>query len=207
MIWKEADISGMERFFRGNLINSVTGFKSLCLLGSISKEGKTNLAVFTQVFHVGADPALIGVLFRPQVPGMHSLANIRSGKWFTLNHVQQGEELAAHWTSARWEVPEFEAVGLQAEFLEGIPAPFVKGSRVRMALQLVQEFPIELNGTTLVLASIQALEVPGNALQEDGFVNLALAGSMAGTGLDGYAEVNQIRRFSYARPGELPRPI
>lgn len=207
MKWLKDDFSGMNRFYRGNLVNSITGFKSLHLLGSISAAGIPNLAVFTQVIHLGADPALLGILFRPQVAGMHSLQNIRETGWLTLNHVLQGEELAAHWTSARWEIPEFEPSGLEPEYLEDIPVPFVKGSRVKLALQPVQEIPLEINGTTLLVASLQYLEIPDEALLEDGFVHLLKAGSQAGTGLDGYARIAGISRFSYARPGEKPRII
>jgi len=207
MNWNNRDFSGMNRFYRGNLINSITGFKSLNLLGSISEKGIPNLAVFTQVLHLGADPALLGILFRPQMPGMHSLVNIRETGWLTMNHVLEGEELAAHWTSARWEKPEFEATGFASEFLEGIPAPFVKGKRIRMALKPEQEIPLEINGTTLLIASLQYLEVPDEALLEDGFVQLIRAGSLAGSGLDGYAAAASVQRFSYARPEETPRPI
>ena len=207
MNWNNSDFGRMDRFFRGNLINSITGFKSLNLLGSISEKGIPNLAVFTQVLHLGANPALLGILFRPQMPGMHSLPNIRETGWFTLNHVLEGEERAAHWTSARWEKPEFEATGFVAEFLEGIPVPFVKGKRIRMALKPEQEIPLEINGTTLLIASLQYLEVPDEALLEDGFVHLIRAGSRAGTGLDGYTSAAAIQRYSYARTGESPYPI
>jgi flavin reductase (DIM6/NTAB) family NADH-FMN oxidoreductase RutF len=207
MKWTSQEIEGLERFYRGNLINSITGFKSLNLLGSISKEGKTNLAVFTQVLHLGANPALIGVLFRPQVPGMHSLQNIRETGLLTLNHVLLGEEEKAHWTSARWEESEFEAVGFEPEFQEGHEAPFVKGARIRMGLSAEQEIPLKINGTNLLIARLQMLEVPDDCLQADGFADLIRAGSMAGLGLDGYAIGAGLRRFSYARPSEKPEPI
>lgn len=207
MNWSKVEIEALERFFRANLINSATGFKSLCLLGSRNEAGTENLAVFTQILHVGADPAMLGILFRPIVAGMHSLNNIRETGWFTLNHVLDGEAEAAHWTSARWEVSEFEATGFNTEYLPQIPAPFVKGSRVRMALQPVREIPIEENGTTFLLASLQYLEVPDFALKDDGFADLVVAGSMAGTGLDGYANASGLKRFSYARTNEKPQSI
>lgn len=207
MKWTSAEIARLERFYRGNLINSITGFKSLNLLGSISADGKTNLAVFTQVIHLGADPALLGILFRPQVPGMHSLQNIRETGVFTLNHVLQGEEEMAHWTSARWEDSEFEAVGFEPEFPEGSLAPFVKGARIRMGLSAEQEIPLEINGTRLLIARLQRLEVPDDCLQPDGFADLVRAGSLAGMGLDGYAEGKSLKRFSYARTSGRPELI
>jgi flavin reductase (DIM6/NTAB) family NADH-FMN oxidoreductase RutF len=207
MNWSASQFPGLDRYFRANLLNSATGFKSISLLGSKSLDGITNLAVFSQIIHLGADPALIGILFRPQVAGMHSLKNIREANIFTLNHIVEGEDLKAHWTAARWENSEFEAVGFEEEFVEGISAPFVKGSRVRMALRPEQELPIAMNGTTLLISSVQYLEVPDSSLLEDGFIDLGKAGSLAGSGLDGYVKTTGLMRYSYAKPEIKPNLI
>lgn len=207
MNWSASQFPALDRYFRGNLLNSATGFKSISLLGSKSLDGTTNLAVFSQIIHLGADPALIGILFRPQVAGMHSLNNILATNSFTLNHILEGEDLKAHWTSARWENSEFDELGFEEEYVEGIFAPFVKGSRVRMALRPEQELPIALNGTTLLISSVQYLEVPDSSLLDDGFIDLGNAGSLAGSGLDGYVKTTGLKRYSYARPGIEPKSI
>ncbi len=54
------DIQGLEKVYKINLINSCSGFKSANLLGSISKEGISNVAVFSSVTHLGSNPANIG---------------------------------------------------------------------------------------------------------------------------------------------------
>ena len=59
------DIEDMEKIFRLNLINSVTGFKSANLIGTTSKEGITNLAVFSSITHLGSNPPFIGFVLRP----------------------------------------------------------------------------------------------------------------------------------------------
>ena len=40
------DIRAMEKQMRVHFINSIGGFKSVSLVGTIDKQGKTNLAVF-----------------------------------------------------------------------------------------------------------------------------------------------------------------
>lgn len=207
MLFSSSEIAGMERFYRGNLINSITGFKSLNLLGTQNAAGQTNLAIFSQVIHLGADPALIGVLFRPQVPGMHSLPNLEETGVFTLSHIRQGQSQAAHWTSARWEEPEFEKVGLEPAWQEGFAAPYVKGAAVAMGLRLVEKMPIPQNGTTLVIGGLEWLQVEEEWIAADGFVDLLKAGTVAGVGLDGYVEGGKLVRYSYARPGKLPEII
>lgn len=61
---------------RAALINSLSGFKSLNLIGSISSSKITNLAIFNSVFHLGANPPLMGFIIRPDSVDRHTLQNI-----------------------------------------------------------------------------------------------------------------------------------
>ena len=71
------DIDKMEKIFRLNLINSCTGYKSANLIGTQSADGKTNLAVFSSITHLGSNPPLIGFVLRPTtVPRDLSLIHI-----------------------------------------------------------------------------------------------------------------------------------
>lgn len=55
-------LSQLERRYRAQLINSLSGFKSANLIGTQDALGRTNLAIISSVFHLGADPALVGLL-------------------------------------------------------------------------------------------------------------------------------------------------
>ncbi|NCU05821.1 MAG: flavin oxidoreductase, partial [Chitinophagaceae bacterium] len=48
-------IQRWERFYRGNFINSLSGFKSASLIATVNKEGSSNLAIFSNIVHLGAD--------------------------------------------------------------------------------------------------------------------------------------------------------
>ena len=61
-------IKGLEKIYRLNLINSCTGYKSANLIGSIDKEGNTNLAIFSSITHLGSDPAMICLLYTSPSP-------------------------------------------------------------------------------------------------------------------------------------------
>ena len=52
-------------------------------------QGQTNLAIFSQIFHIGANPPLVGILVRPDSVDRHTLRNIRETSWFTINHIQE----------------------------------------------------------------------------------------------------------------------
>ena len=53
--YSRADIDQMDKIFRLNLINSCTGYKSANLIGTQSADGKTNLAVFSSITHLGSN--------------------------------------------------------------------------------------------------------------------------------------------------------
>ena len=57
-----AEIGKMEKLFRLNLINSVTGYKSANLIATKSEQKGVNVAVFSSVTHLGSNPALLGLL-------------------------------------------------------------------------------------------------------------------------------------------------
>ena len=81
------DIDALEKLYRINLINSCSGFKSANLIGSISKKGEENVAVFSSVTHIGSHPPLLGFFCRPTTVTRHTYENIKETGVFTLNHI------------------------------------------------------------------------------------------------------------------------
>jgi flavin reductase (DIM6/NTAB) family NADH-FMN oxidoreductase RutF len=201
------DIAGMERFYRANLINSLSGFKSINLVGTISKTGLTNLAVFSQVMHIGANPPLMGLLFRPDVGERHTLHNLLDTGYFTLNHVQESFYRQAHQTSARYQSSEFEACGLTPLYTSALPAPYVAEAAIRIGLQFREKIDIQLNGTILVIGQVLELTFPPDCLAEDGYLDIEKAGSIAGSALDGYHTTQRLSRLAYAKPDKFLKEL
>ena len=123
------------------------------LVGTKSASGNSNLAVFSSYFHLGADPAYCGIVIRPAEPGENTLGNIMETGHYTLNHVLPEFYEKAHQCSAKYPqgMSEFEAVGLTPQFREGIQAPFVNESKIKMACQLEEKIDVQLNGTTIII--------------------------------------------------------
>lgn len=201
LAWERMDIDKMDKSYRRNLINCLSGYKSANLLGSHSLSGKANLAIFSQVFHVGANPPLMGVLFRPNVVPRHSLENIRNTGHFTLNQVHKGIYKAAHQTSARYErdESEFGAVGLTPENYHGFPAPFVEEAKLKIGLFVKETHTIQANQTVLIVGEVLSIRIPEAAVSEDGFINLEALDAVAVSGLDGYHSANLLDRLPYAK--------
>ncbi|WP_019946721.1 flavin reductase family protein [Hymenobacter aerophilus] len=201
-----ADLGQLEKVYRLNLINAITGFKPANLLGTADAAGRTNLAIISSVVHLGSNPALLGLIMRPPSVERHSYDNIRATGRYTLNHVHAGIIRAAHYTSANFprEVSEFEACGLTPEYHNDFPAPYVQESHLQIGLELLQELPIEANGTIMLIGRVQHLYLPDTpgVLRPDGSLDLAAAGTVALSGLDTYYEARPVARYGYARPNQ-----
>ena len=203
------NILAFEKLFRTNFVNSLSGFKSANLIGTISKEGKTNLAIFSSVIHVGANPPLIGLLMRPVSVERHTYNNIKETDYFTINHINKDIFKQAHQTSARYEkdISEFNTFGLTPEFTERIKAPYVKESKIKIGLKFVEEQEIKSNRTVFIVGEIVEVILPDDFVLSDGFVDVERAGIIAISSLDSYHETKKIARLSYAKPGIEPKEI
>jgi flavin reductase (DIM6/NTAB) family NADH-FMN oxidoreductase RutF len=199
-----AEWQSWERFYRANFINSLTGFKSASLIGTINAQGVPNLGMFSSIVHIGSDPALIGYINRPVAAAPHTLANIKANGFYTVNHIQPSFVDKAHQTSAKYpdEVNEFKEVGLTEEYFDGIIVPFVKESQIKYLLSLKEIVPILLNDTFLVIGQLeQVLIDPSLQPTSDGFLHLDQAGSICSNGLDAYYKTELMDRYDYAKPG------
>ncbi len=200
------EIQSLEKTFRANLINSVSGYKPANLIGTVSENGVTNLAIFSSVIHLGANPALLGFIQRPVGADSHTYKNIKANGVFTINHVHEHFVEKAHYTSARFDInqSEFDACQLTAEYLEGFAAPFVQESHIKIGLRFVQEIPIELNGTTLLIGQIEHLFITENSIETDGNIRLDKVSDVAVAGLETYYKVEKLAQFPYAKTNKLP---
>lgn len=204
-----SDLAGMEQRYRAACINSLGGFKSIQLVGSKSKDGQSNLAIFNSIVHLGANPPLIGMIVRPDSVERHTYENILATGFYTLNHIHEEMYVRAHQTSARYPRNESEFIqcGLNEEYKDGFYAPYVQESKVQIGVALRDKIHIPLNKTILVVGEIVSVYLPESALQADGFIDLEKAGTLAGSGLDSYHRTSVLNRLSYAKPGSDPSPL
>ena len=192
----------MSKVPRLNLVNCVTGYKSANLIGTRSKNGVLNVAVFSSVTHLGSEPALLGFILRPTTVPRDTYTNIKEVGFFTVNHITEDMVADAHHTSASYDedISEFDKTKLEPEFLDEQIVPFVKGSPVKLLCKYVNEYKIEENGCLHIIASIETIYVDDNLLQDDNWLQLDKGNIVAINGLDGYAVPKLIDRFQYARP-------
>lgn len=202
MIISASDYEQMEKLHRVQLATTLPGPKPICLVGTKSAAGVTNLAPFSSITHLGSIPLLIGMVTRPVTVERHTLSNILATQSWTLNHVTDAMLERAHQCSAKYPTgtSEFAATGLTEHFHTGIAAPFVAESPVRYALDLEDIVDIAANDTKLIIGRVTHIELPDDALLDDGSIDLCAAGTIASTALDTYFRISDPQRLPFARP-------
>ncbi|PHR95584.1 MAG: flavin oxidoreductase [Leeuwenhoekiella sp.] len=203
------DLENLSSRYRAHFINSCTGFKSANLLGTISEDGITNVAIFSSVTHLGSNPPLLSFILRPNTVKRNTYDNILKTGVFTVNHVNQNFIREAHRTSAKYDggVSEFDKTLLNEEYLDGFKAPYVKQSRVKLGCEFVNEYFIKENDCHFIIGAIKHIYVDKEIQAEDGWLNLETAQTVCIDGLDGYALPQILNRFSYAKPDENVRSL
>ena len=205
MHYTRDQINDLEKIKKINLINSCSGYKSANLIGTISKDGITNVAVFSSITHLGSNPPTLGFILRPTTVPRDTYKNILESGVFTINHIFEDIIEDAHHTSAKYEeaISEFDITTLEDEYYNDCIAPFVKGSPVQMEMKFIEEYHIKSNNVIHIIAEIKNLYVKDDILNEDGFLDLAKGKVAAINGLDAYAIADNNTRFNYQRPKKL----
>jgi flavin reductase (DIM6/NTAB) family NADH-FMN oxidoreductase RutF len=207
--FSKEEVTQMDKIDRLNLVNSVTGYKSANLIGSISKEGIENLAIFSSITHLGSNPALLGFIMRPLTVPRDTYKNIKETGYFTVNHITEKLIQKAHQTSANYleNVSEFEESNIESEYVENIKQPFVKESPVRLLCKYMSEYTILENGCIHIIASIEEIYFEEDMLNSDYWLQLEKGNVVAINGLDGYCLPKLLDRYEYARPNTMVKSM
>lgn len=194
---------------RAHLINSCTGYKSANLLGTKSKNGETNLAIFNSVIHIGSNPSMLGFILRPLTVKRDTYNNFKETSFFTVNQINKEMIKDAHHTAANYDeyISEFSKTNLTESYLDDFHAPYVSQSSIKLGCRYINEYEIKENGCLLIIGAIEHIYLSDDILEEDGWVNLEKAGTVSIIGLDGYALPKILNRFNYAKPNEPTTPL
>lgn len=200
------DMMSLEQRYRAAFVNSLTGFKSVSLIGTVDREGQSNLAIFNSVLHIGANPPYIGFISRPDSVDRHTLDNIMQTGFYTINQINENIYRQAHQTAARYpkSVSEFKATNLTEQYKDDFKAPFVKESIVKMGVRFQERLDIKINNTVMIIGLIEKVYFPNNCLCTDGFVDIEKAGTITCAGLDSYHKTQRLERLAYAKPNKIP---
>jgi len=202
-VYTSKSIREMEHRFRTNFVNSLSGFKGLQLVGTISKSGITNLAPVSSIVHFGVNPSLIGMVLRPDTVPRQTLQNIMDNQCWTLNNVLEEFYPQAHQCAARYDeyTSEFRATSL-TETYNSLKAPYVEQSSIQIGLQLTERIDVKANGTHILIGEVIEVFMPQNIVEVDGTINIQESGSLVVAGLNSYHKTSKISRLSYPKVGK-----
>lgn len=199
MVINEQDIMSLDRLYRINLINSITGAKSANLVGSKSKEGIDNLAIFSSVVHLGSDPPYIGFFIRPQTfKKTDTFKNIIDNNFFTINSIDESFFKKSHLTSKKFDnnQSEFDHCSIEKTTINGFYAPFVMQSKIKIGLNFVEKKKI-LNDCTLIVGQVQLLSINDTDLDNFGRAKIHEMDIVSISGSDTYNSVSKIETLPY----------
>ncbi|SDM64699.1 NADH-FMN oxidoreductase RutF, flavin reductase (DIM6/NTAB) family [Daejeonella rubra] len=201
MNFSQDHISAMEKRYRTTFINSLPGYKCLHMLGTVNRSGISNLGLFNSVFHLGANPPLLGMIFRPDGDEHDSLENIKQTGQYTLNNVLPEWFDQAHQTSARFPSgqSEFEPCGFKEFYYNDFKAPFVAQSSIMIGLEMREIIDIPINNTKMLIGEIVHVLMGDGIVGNDGYVDHIKAGTVTVAGLDSYFKTEHLGRLAYAK--------
>ena len=204
----KSNIKDFEKVKRLNIINSITGIKPGNLIGTISKEKITNLAIFSSVIHLGSNPALLGFILRPQERVRRdTYNNILENGSFSINHLPETLTINGHYTSAKFnkDQSEFNYCKFTEWYTDDFQAPFVKESNLNIGLKFQESVPVKANNTIMIIGSVEHIFVKDDAISNEGYIDLEKLKSTGIGGLNSYYSLKKISSYPYARLSELPK--
>ena len=198
MVLTKSNIDALSKVYRLNLINSITGIKPGNLIGTISSDGTTNLAIISSVVHLSSKPARLGFITRSSFDGNRdTFENIRQTGQFTINHINTLRTKKAHQTSAKYpsEVSEFVTCGFTERYHKNFSAPFVGESNLKIGLTHIENILIPSTRTTLIVGEVVLIVIADACVTEKGNVDLEQLDSVGIGGLSEYYRLVKVAEY------------
>lgn len=198
-----ADLADMDKRYRTALVNSIGGVRQV-FIGITGSDGKWNAGTFSNVTHVGAHPAQISVLFRPDNGQRHTYTNYKEQGRLTLVALPFFENERIHNCSANAPEGVFEwtALGGEVSEIENWSHPLPTSMLWAVELELLEEFQLN-NGCIYTVGTIQRIGLGKDAsISEQGYLNFEDSPALA-LGLNSYLSTNQRADRSYPKADSL----
>jgi len=199
------EINKLDKFYRANLINSIIGIKQASLVGTLSKNKISNVAIFSSIVHLGSNPALIGLFTRPiTIPPKQTLNNILEMKDYTINHLNNTINIRGHSTSYKFEKNESEFIEcmLREKYIKNFNAPFVEESNISFGLSYIRHQKIKENGVVFIIRSLKHILLNNKNISKNGEIDLSSLDSIGVSGNNTYYQLNKSQTLKYIKKEE-----
>ena len=125
-ILKASDLQQQSSSVRREFFPKISGIKNAVIVGTQNSKGLTNASLFNSLTHIGSNPPLLGLIFRPLTVERHTYQNIKEVGYFSINWIGLPDIDAAHQCSAKYPLgtSEFEAVNRPPVAASNLPLPY-----------------------------------------------------------------------------------
>ena len=167
ILFDSTSLDRLERQARTTLINSLSGVRTAFIAITADSHGRLNASTLTNVTHVGAHPAQMSILFRPDNGKRHTLQNFLNGSPLTLVCMPFNQVNLVHEVSMNAPEGTFELDVLEAStcHVEGCPHPLPKDYLYAISLDFIERFTLN-NGCVYTVGQINSIST-GAALKVD----------------------------------------
>jgi hypothetical protein len=158
-----SDINSFEKRYRTSLINSLSGIRTAFIGITADDRGRFNAATLSNITHVGAHPAQMSILFRPDNGKRHTLSNYRNQGQVTLVCMPLSKSVTVHEVSmnAPDGIFELEIVGESYKEYPNWPHPLPTSFLYAIELEFIEEFTLN-NGCVYTVGKIQNIVLGDN---------------------------------------------
>jgi flavin reductase (DIM6/NTAB) family NADH-FMN oxidoreductase RutF len=158
ILFDSTSLDRMERQARTTLINSLSGVRTAFIAITADSQGRLNASTLSNVTHVGAHPAQMSILFRPDNGKRHTLQNFLNGSPLTLVCMPFNQVNLVHEVSMNAPKGTFELDVLEAStcHVEGCPHPLPKDYLYAISLDFVERFTLN-NGCIYTVGQINSI--------------------------------------------------
>lgn len=199
----KVDLAKMDKRYRTALVNSIGGVRQ-AFIGITGSDGKWNAGTFSNVTHVGAHPAQISVLFRPDNGQRHTYTNYKKQEQLTLVSLPFSENERIHNCSANAPEGVFEwtALGGEVSQIENWSHPIPTKALWAIELKFIEEFQLN-NGCIYTVGTIQRIGIGKDTfISEQGYLNFEHSPTLA-LGLNSYLSTGQRADRPYPKADTL----
>jgi len=195
------ELSELDKRYRTAVVNTAGGIRT-AFVGITGSDGVWNSGTFSNVTHVGAHPAQLSILFRPDHGQRHTYTNYKSTGRITLAVLPFSENERVHQTSVNAPEGVFEWTELGGEVIhpEGWSHPIPKDALWAIELSWVEEFTLS-NGCIYTVGAIEKIGLGGEShFDEEGKIQFNTSPALA-LGLNSYlnADLREDRPYPSAK--------
>lgn len=201
---KLEEITSWEDEHKSRFMKSLSGCKSIHLIGTYTPERVSHLDLLHHLITVDAKSCLIGMMIQTDDKHLDTYQNMISKGVYTINHIHKSMIRRAHYASLQFANSTFDHCNLTEEITDGFAAPFVKESQVKFGMSLQDDIELQSINHRLIIGQVQSVFIDDKCMGTEEGSEVSLADSICTDGSNQYYTADRFKKLPEATLNELP---